>query len=67
MLIPCSRKVSQGFNKPKTQISKRQKKGKASVRKVVKSLAGQVASSSPPNITSNITTKQLLNIALDLG
>ena len=59
-----SGKMSQGLNKLKTQISKHQNKGKASVQKVVKPLAGQIPPSSPPNITSHITTEQLPNTAL---
>src|SRR6266702_4205655 len=59
-----SGKMSQGLNKLETQISKHQNKGKASVQKVIKPLAGQIPPSSPPNITSHITTEQLPNTAL---
>jgi len=59
-----SGKMSQGLNKLETQISKHQNKGKASLQKVVKPLAGQIPPSNPPNITSYITTEQLPNTAL---
>jgi hypothetical protein len=63
MPILRSGKVSQSLNKLKTQISKHQNTGKASVQKVVQPLADQIPPSSPPNITSHITTKQLPNTA----
>ena len=64
MPILRSSKVSQSLNKLETQISKRQNKGKALVRKVVEPLADQAPSSSPPNITSYITTKPIPNTTL---
>jgi hypothetical protein len=63
MPILRSSKVSQSLNKLETQISKHQNTGKASVQKVVQPLADQIPPSSPPNITSYITTKQLPNTA----
>ena len=63
MPILRSGKVSQGLNKLETQISKHQNKGKTSVQKVVQPLADQIPPSSPPNITSYITTKQPPNTA----
>ena len=64
MPILRSSKVSQSLNKLETQISKRQNKGKALVRKVVEPLADQAPSSSPPNIISYITTEPIPNTAL---
>jgi len=63
MPILRSGKVSQGLNKLETQISKHQNKGKALVQNVVQPLADQIPPSSPPNITSYITTKQPFNTA----
>ena len=64
MPILCSSKTLQNLNELETQISKHQNKGKASVQKVVQPLADQIPPSSPPNITSYITAKWLLNTAL---
>jgi len=61
MTILRSGKVSQSLNKPKTQISKRQNKVKAPLQKVVKPSAVQEPPSSPPHITSHITSRQLPN------
>ena len=63
MPVLRSGKMSQALNKLETQISKHQNKGKVSVQKVVQPLADQIPPSSPPNITSYITTKQLSNTA----